>query len=71
MDQNYDKADVLVAVHGFNPLTPEDPDTKDFKTVAQDRLREAYRFRIGEKMQANCMSDNKSKAAREQNNVNA
>lgn len=42
MDQNYDKADVVVAVHGFNPLAPEDPDTKDFKTVAQDRLREAY-----------------------------
>jgi len=38
-DKQYD---AVVAVHGFNPLAPEDPDTKDFDTVAQDRLREAY-----------------------------
>ena len=38
-DENYD---AVVAVHGFNPLSPRDPNTKDFNTVAQDRLREAY-----------------------------
>mgnify|MGYP007025108820 FL=1 len=39
LDEDYD---AVVAVHGFNPLAPQDPDTKDFKTVAQDRIREAY-----------------------------
>lgn len=37
--ENYDS---VVAVHGFDPLSPQDPDTKDFDTVAQDRIREAY-----------------------------
>ena len=35
--------DCVVAVHGFNPLAPIDPDTKDFKPVAQDRIEEAYK----------------------------
>lgn len=39
LDEDYD---AVVAVHGFNPLAPQDPDTKDFRTVAQDRIEEAY-----------------------------
>ena len=39
LDEDYD---AVVAVHGFNPLAPQDPDTKDFRPVAQDRIEEAY-----------------------------
>lgn len=39
LDETYDS---VVAVHGFNPLASEDPDTKDFRPVAQDRLEEGY-----------------------------
>lgn len=39
LDEDYD---TVVAVHGFNPLAPQDPDTKDFRPVAQDRIKEAY-----------------------------
>ncbi len=39
LDEDYDS---VVAVHGFNPLAPQDPDTKDFRPVAQDRIEEAY-----------------------------
>ncbi|MFB6174536.1 MAG: ElyC/SanA/YdcF family protein [Candidatus Nanohalobium sp.] len=39
LDEEYDS---VVAVHGFNPLAPQDPDTKDFRPVAQDRIKEAY-----------------------------
>ena len=39
LDEDYDS---VVAVHGFNPLAPQDPDTKDFRPVALDRIEEAY-----------------------------
>lgn len=39
IDEDYD---AVVAIHGFNPLAPQDPDTKDFRPVAQDRIKEAY-----------------------------
>ena len=40
LDEDYD---TVVAVHGFNPLAPQDPDTKDFRPVASSESYAAPR----------------------------
>ena len=40
LDEDYD---TVVAVHGFNLLAPQDPDTKDFRPVASSESYAAPR----------------------------